>query len=64
MTGDEVDIAAERRDAETAARVAAALARAGTFVKGAPGACEDCETQSPRLVGGRCARCRDGRAQP
>lgn len=30
---------------------------------GEPGECDDCERQSPRLVGGRCAPCRDGRAR-
>lgn len=28
---------------------------------GAPGLCEQCDEDSPRLVGGRCAPCRDGR---
>jgi len=26
---------------------------------GVPGECEDCGDDSPRLVAGRCARCRD-----
>lgn len=30
---------------------------------GEPGICENCDEQSPRLVGGRCAPCRDGRAR-
>ncbi len=29
--------------------------------KGRAGACEDCGEDSPRLIGGRCARCRDDR---
>ncbi len=28
---------------------------------GVPGECTNCGEDSPRLVGGRCARCRDGR---
>jgi hypothetical protein len=28
---------------------------------GVPGECEQCGGDSPRLVGGRCAPCRDGR---
>ncbi|WP_084581744.1 conjugal transfer protein TraR [Sphingomonas azotifigens] len=28
---------------------------------GVPGECDNCGDDSPRLVGGRCARCRDGR---
>lgn len=28
---------------------------------GEPGECRDCGDDSPRLVGGRCAPCRDGR---
>ncbi|AOW22754.1 MULTISPECIES: hypothetical protein [Sphingomonas] len=28
---------------------------------GEPGDCRTCDSWSPRLVGGRCAPCRDGR---
>jgi len=28
---------------------------------GEPGVCGECEEESPRLIGGRCAFCRDGR---
>ena len=28
---------------------------------GTPGECIDCGEYSPRLIGGRCAPCRDGR---
>lgn len=31
---------------------------------GEPGECEQCFEDSPRLVGGRCAFCRDGRRRP
>lgn len=30
---------------------------------GVAGFCDQCEEYSPRLVGGRCAPCRDGRAR-
>ena len=30
---------------------------------GAPGECAECGDDSPRLVGGRCAPCRDGRTR-
>lgn len=26
---------------------------------GTPGTCEECEKESPRLINGHCARCRD-----
>lgn len=29
--------------------------------KGIPGECEDCGEERPRLIGGVCAFCRDGR---
>lgn len=29
--------------------------------RGEPGECSECGEYSPRLVGGRCAPCRDGR---
>jgi len=28
---------------------------------GTPGECDECGEHSPRLIGGRCAPCRDGR---
>lgn len=30
---------------------------------GAPGECDNCGEDSPRLVNGHCARCRDGRTR-
>ena len=30
--------------------------------KGVAGECDDCGEWSPRLIGGRCAPCRDGRS--
>lgn len=53
------DFAAAMTAAETQALVPAA--RSKPFVEGAPGVCDECEQESPRLVAGRCARCRDGR---
>lgn len=38
--------------------------RSASFTRiepGQPGECEYCGYQSPRLVGGACARCRDSR---
>lgn len=32
--------------------------------EGEAGECEECEEYSPRLIGGRCAFCRDGRERP
>lgn len=55
---DAVDMAGEI-EGEHLAR---ALERARVAVPaGVPGVCDDCGEDSPRLVGGRCARCRDGR---
>jgi len=58
---DEIDgvndqILRDQAHRETAARAAAAAVPAGT-----PGQCDDCGEAMPRLVGGRCAPCRDGR---
>jgi hypothetical protein len=36
-------------------------ARSTPFVPGEPGECERCGEDMPRLVGGLCAPCRDGR---
>lgn len=55
---DEVDRATEIADAHLAHSITAA--RAAVPV-GVPGECNDCGDDSPRLVHGRCARCRDGR---
>lgn len=50
--GDISELAARRR--ENAVRAAAAA-----IPTGAPGECEACGDEMPRLVGGRCAPCRD-----
>jgi hypothetical protein len=58
---DVVDMAAEIE----AENIAAALRRtAAPFVLGARGVCRECEEEMPRLVGGRCGYCRDGRVPP
>lgn len=56
---DIADAAAERVDAyhELALRRVLSIPVAA----GEPGECSECGEDSPRLVGGRCARCRDGR---
>ena len=57
---DELDISSER---ETIARESAIRAAARPLDPGLPGVCEDCDTNSPRLVFGLCAPCRDVRAK-
>lgn len=56
---DDVDLANELADA----RVIQALnkLKAAIIPVGEPGECKECGDNSPRLVGGRCAPCRDGR---
>jgi hypothetical protein len=53
---DPADIAAEIMERAMSRAVVAAPVAPGTT-----GDCDDCGTASLRLVGGRCARCRDGR---
>lgn len=58
---DVVDMAAEIE----AKHIAAALRRTSVpFVLGARGICDDCGEEMPRLAGGRCGYCRDGRVPP
>ena len=57
---DEADMAADL----VAEHLAASLAAARVAVPaGVPGECDDCGDGSPRLVGGRCAPCRDRAAR-
>jgi hypothetical protein len=58
---DDADLAAELAEAAVAARLRAIDA---TIPAGAPGECDDCGEQMPRLVDGRCGFCRDGRRPP
>jgi hypothetical protein len=53
---DVVDLA--QHFAETMLAEAIRVARQ-PVPSGVPGECEDCGDQSPRLVGGRCAPCRE-----
>ena len=58
---DDADFAAEL----VAAEIAAGLARIDRAIPvGAPGECDECGEVMPRLVGGRCGYCRDGRRPP
>jgi hypothetical protein len=58
---DEADIAFDMIDASVANGVAAISA---TIAPGVAGECAECGEQMPRLVGGRCGFCRDGRLPP
>lgn len=58
---DEAEIA----DALMQGRIAASLARIDASIPaGVAGVCDDCGETMPRLVGGRCGFCRDGRRPP
>lgn len=58
---DDVDMAVEIADEH----LARAIERARQPIPaGEPGECEQCFEESERLVGGRCAYCRDGRRRP
>jgi hypothetical protein len=56
---DEADRAQLQEEWERATMISSA--RAAAFVPGAPGECDRCGEDMPRLVGGLCAPCRDGR---
>lgn len=58
---DDIDRAAEIADDHLARSIAAARQ---PIPPGAPGVCEECEEEMPRLVDGRCGYCRDGRRRP
>lgn len=59
--GDVVDMATNLQDEH----LEHSLRRARLpIAAGVPGECEQCFDDSPRLVGGRCAFCRDGRRRP
>lgn len=55
---DQIDMAAELNELHF--NLSLRAARQPVPV-GAPGECEQCGDDSPRLVNGRCAPCRDGR---
>lgn len=58
---DDVDMAVEIADEHLARGIERARQ---PIPAGVPGECEQCFEDSPRLVGGRCAFCRDGRRRP
>jgi hypothetical protein len=58
---DDVDMAVEIADEHLARGIARARQ---PIPAGVPGECEQCFEDSPRLVNGRCAFCRDGRRRP
>ena len=58
MMADQMDMAAEISDLFLARSIRAARQPVPV---GVPGECATCFEDSPRLVGGRCAPCRDGK---
>jgi RNA polymerase-binding transcription factor DksA len=58
---DETDRLQELRDFENASIIESARAE---IPKGEPGECAECGEESLRLVGGRCAPCRDSWRKP
>jgi hypothetical protein len=56
---DEADRAQAQEEWERETMIASA--RSAPFVPGEPGECVRCGDDSPRLVSGQCAPCRDGR---
>jgi RNA polymerase-binding transcription factor DksA len=61
---DEADISQARIEILEAAGVAAVREAAAKMPAGTPGECELCGEESPRLVNGACARCRDKHKLP
>ena len=55
---DDVDLAVAVADRQLERQIAAARTPIAT---GVAGECEECGRDMPRLVGGRCGYCRDGR---
>lgn len=58
---DECDIANDLADSERSAALSKALSVAAAIPAGVAGTCVECGEDMPRLVGGRCGYCRDGR---
>jgi hypothetical protein len=54
---DDMDLAATIADQHLARSINAARK---PVPAGAPGICDECGDDMPRLIGGRCAPCRDG----
>lgn len=58
---DDVDRATALIEHQTERAIAAARV---PIAPGAPGECQGCFEEMPRLVGGLCGFCRDGRKRP
>ena len=56
---DEIDLQQERDAEPERRRLQAIRSQAAAIPVGEPGICEWCDCESPRLVGGACAPCRD-----
>lgn len=56
---DIIDMTNDREEGVVDAAIAEISRLAAQFPAGVPGECERCGEDSPRLVGGACARCRD-----
>lgn len=61
---DEADKAQERVHLVIESGVQRAARAAGSIPKGSPGICKLCGWDSPRLVNGVCAPCRDKKRLP
>ena len=57
------DIVDEASKIEAAHLARALLAARAPVAEGEPGECDECGEESPRLVVGRCAPCRDRQAR-
>lgn len=55
---DEIDIVNQNVELERETLIRRARVK---IPEGIAGTCTECDEDSPRLVGGRCAPCRDGR---
>lgn len=60
---DDADRASDQQQRGDAYREAAARRAAAAIPQGTSGECDSCGEDSPRLVAGRCAPCRDGRSR-
>lgn len=58
---DAADYASDQQQRGDTYRIDAARRAAAAIPAGEPGECDRCGDDMPRLVGGRCAPCRDGR---
>lgn len=58
---DEIDTLDSKAELERLEGIRRVRAEAAKIPAGEPGECSNCGEWSPRLVGGLCALCRDGR---